>query len=179
MGLVFAVVLIALIVVPIAEISLIVAVGHQIGALPTVALLLASALAGSWLLRREGRRAWREVRAAAGSGRPPAMEAVSGALVLAGGLLMMLPGFATDLIGLLLILPPVRRVVARLVLARFARSLPPDVASGLLGPARVRARRGAGEPGPASPVADPPLRAAPVQPGPLGGGKVIEGEVEH
>ncbi|MCW2504394.1 MAG: exlusion protein FxsA [Actinomycetia bacterium] len=184
MRLVFVILVALLIVVPIAEISLIVAVGHQIGAVPTILLLLASAAIGSWLLRREGRRAWREVRAAAGSGRPPAMEAVSGVLVLAGGLLMMLPGFATDVIGLLLIVPPVRRLAARLVLARFARGLPPQVAAELLGPAKVRARRGAATHTAAPPDYGPAPVRAPAEPrGPLGadsppgGGSVIDGTV--
>ncbi|MDT4919098.1 MAG: protein FxsA [Pseudonocardiales bacterium] len=173
MPLVLLTLVMVLIVVPLTEISLIVAVGHQIGVLPTVLLLLSTAIAGSWLLRRQGRRAWREVRAAAEAGRPPALEAVSGVLVLAGALLMMLPGFATDVLGLLLMIPPLRRSVARLVLTRFVRGLPPEVATGLLGPSRVRAtRRAANTP---APEPGPVVPQAPIQPG---AGRVIEGEID-
>jgi UPF0716 protein FxsA len=164
--------LLLLILVPIAEISAIVFVGEQIGALPTVLLLLVSALIGSWLLRREGARAWRAVREASQAGRTPAREAVEGVLVLAGGLMMMLPGFFSDLLGLLLVLPPTRRVAARIVLGRIARRLPANVRSDLMGPVRVRSRRGKArtEPPPGGPP-PPPLT-------PPGQGKVIEGEVE-
>jgi UPF0716 protein FxsA len=138
---------------------------------------------GSALLRREGRKAWRAVRDAVDAGRTPGLEAVEGVLVLLGGLLMMLPGFATDLLGLLLVLPPIRRVVARIVLRRIARGLPPSVASDLLGPVRVRARRG-----PANRSADDAMPPAPTSlPNPPGTtppaaspgqGRVIEGEIE-
>jgi UPF0716 protein FxsA len=161
-----------------------------------VLLLLASALIGSWLLRREGRRAWLAVRAAAEAGRTPALETVEGFLVLVGGVMMMLPGFVTDILGLLLIVPPIRRVAARIVLRRFARRLPPTVAADLMGPVRVKARRGRArydeptptEPGP--PITGTPITGTPngqVPPSgptpvrddpPQGQGKVIEGEIE-
>lgn len=161
----------ALIIVPIIEISAIVYVGDHIGVLPTVALLIGSALLGSWLLRREGRRAWRSFRSALDSGRPPAREAVEGVLVLLGGLMMMLPGFATDVLGLLLVVPPVRRLVAGLVLARLLRGLPASLTSDLLGPARVRSRRGPARPEP------PPAPAGTRLPPAPGEHKVIEGQV--
>lgn len=180
MGPVVALLLALLIIVPIAEITVIVLVGQQIGPATTVLLLLAAAVLGAWLIRREGRRAWRAVRAAAEAGRTPAQEAVEGVLVLAGGLLLMLPGFISDVIGLLLVVPPIRRVAARISLRRFARRLPPTVAADLMGPTRVKARRGPAryseppttEPGP--PVTGP----APSTQVPPGQGKVIEGEIE-
>jgi UPF0716 protein FxsA len=176
---VLVVLLVLLIVVPITEISLIVLVGQQIGAIPTVLLLIGSALLGSWLLRREGRRAWRELKTAADAGRPPALEAVSGVLVLVGGLMMMLPGFATDTLGVLLIIPPIRRAVAQLVIARFARRLSPQVATGLFGPARIRAQRGEATQSGASAPGGPGAQAVPPSSGPLPPGRVIEGEVDR
>jgi UPF0716 protein FxsA len=159
-----------IIVVPIVEISLIVYVGDHLGVLPTVGLLVASAVIGSWLLRREGRRAWRAFREATAAGRTPAQEAVEGVVVLVGGLLMMLPGFSTDVIGLLLIVPPIRRLVARLVLVRLVRGLPPSLATDLLGPKRVRARRGKGQ----RTEPAPQVQSLP----PQEGHQVIEGEIE-
>ena len=153
-------ILLLLIVVPIVEISVIVAVGQQLGVVPTILLLLGSAALGSWLLRREGARAWRSFREALGAGRPPAAEAVDGVLVVVGGLLMMLPGFVTDVVGLLLVLPPTRRLVRGLVLQRLARRLP----VGLVGPLRVRSKRDA--------PAGPPQ--PPAAPGPTA---VLEGHV--
>lgn len=137
----FWVLVVLLITVPIVEITLIVLVGQQIGALPTVGILIASALVGSWLLRREGIRTWRAFRRTLEEGRPPATEAADGVLVLLGGMLMLLPGFFTDIVGLLAVLPPTRRLLRVGVLALVARRLPPSVAGDLLGPRRARARR--------------------------------------
>jgi UPF0716 protein FxsA len=160
-----AALLVLLIAVPIAEIAVIVFVGEQIGPLPTVLLLLGSAIVGTWLLKREGLRTLRSLRTATEQGRTPAQEAVEGVFVLVGGIMMMLPGFVTDLVGLLMVLPPTRKIGARIALSRIARRLPPQVAQDLMGPARVRSRRGAGRPNP------PPSR-------PPGEGRVIEGEIE-
>jgi len=137
----FWVLVVLLITVPIVEITLIVLVGQQIGALPTVLLLVGSALVGSWLLRREGTRTWRAFLRALAEGRPPAVEAADGVLVLLGGMLMLLPGFATDLVGLLAVLPPTRRLLRAGVLTLVARRLPPRMVGDLLGPRRVRAHR--------------------------------------
>jgi UPF0716 protein FxsA len=95
--------------------------------------------------------------------------------VLVGGLLMMLPGFFTDVVGLLLLLPPVRHYGAQIVLARFARRLPPSVANDLIGPVRVKARRARGNAAAPPPTGRPD---APVQGPPPTGGKVIEGEIQ-
>jgi UPF0716 protein FxsA len=155
-----------LIIVPTAEISVLLKVGHTIGAGWTILLLLASAFIGSWALRREGTKAFRAWREAAESGRTPAVETAEGLVVVTGGLLMVLPGFLTDLLGLILLLPPVRKLAGRAVLHSAARRLPPDLSSALLGPLQVRSRRVKTAQRPASP---PP--AAP------GAGAVIEGEI--
>lgn len=117
-----ALLVVALVVVPLVEIYLLVQVGQVIGPLPTILLLLAMSLLGAYLLRREGSRTWRAFRAAMGSGRVPAREVADGALVIFGGALLLTPGFATDLLGLACVLPvtrgPLRKVLTRVVTAR-------------------------------------------------------------
>ncbi|MGH8887174.1 MAG: FxsA family protein [Egibacteraceae bacterium] len=127
----------AFIVVPIAELWVILQVGQLIGILPTVALLLFDALAGAWLVKREGLRTWRRFRAALDEPRIPTEEVVDGALVLLGGALMLTPGFLTDVVGLLLVLPPTRALANRLVRTRVRMSF------GLIGlaPRRRHVRR--------------------------------------
>jgi UPF0716 protein FxsA len=93
------------IVVPLVEIYVLIQVGQVIGAWWTILLLVADSVLGSWLIKREGGRAWRALRTALDSGRMPARELADGALILIGGTLMLTPGFVTDAFGILLILP--------------------------------------------------------------------------
>ena len=136
----------ALVVVPLVEIYVLVQVGQLIGALPTVALLLVMSLLGAWLLRREGARTWAAFRRALGSGRVPAQEVADGALVVFGGALLLTPGFATDVFGLLCVLPPTRAVLRRLLTGVVARRLGVagvvgGLAGGSPGPSSRRVRR--------------------------------------
>jgi UPF0716 protein FxsA len=101
------------IVVPIAELYVIIQVGQAIGALPTIGLLVLDSLLGSWLLRSQGRTAWSRFQLALAAGRPPARETIDGALVILGGALMLAPGFITDALGVLLLLPSTRAIVRR------------------------------------------------------------------
>ena len=105
--------LIAFVVVPIVEIWVIVQVGQAIGIVPTLVLLLADAVLGTWLFRREGRKAWEALRQAIAEHRVPAKEVADGALVVVGGAFLLSPGFVTDAIGLLCVLPPTRAVIRR------------------------------------------------------------------
>jgi UPF0716 protein FxsA len=148
---VFVPIVLALIVASLVEIWVIVQVGQAIGATATVLLLLASALLGGWLLRREGAKTWHAFTTALEERRPPAVEVVDGVLVLIGGLLMMLPGFVSDVVGLLMVLPPTRRLVRGVVLMRLASRLP----AGVLGPLRVRSRRAPGPPAGGRGTAEP------------------------
>ncbi len=109
---------VAFVVVPLFEIYVLIRVGQVIGAWWTIALLIADSLIGGWLVKREGRRAWRALTTALESGRMPASELADGALILVGGTLMLTPGFVTDALGIVLILP-FTRPVARRVLGRF------------------------------------------------------------
>lgn len=111
------------IVVPIVELAVILQVGQLIGLWPTIALLVVVSVVGTWLVRREGMRAWNAFRAALAHSRLPTNEVVDGALVLFGGALLLTPGFVTDLLGLSLVFPPTRRVINRAVRNRVSRRL--------------------------------------------------------
>jgi UPF0716 protein FxsA len=106
------------IVVPVAELYVIIKVGELIGVWPTLALLLADALLGSWLLKHQGRGAWRRFNEALAARRFPGREVVDGALIIVGGTLLLTPGFITDIVGAFLLLPPTR-ALARRLLKRF------------------------------------------------------------
>lgn len=111
-------VLLAFIALPILEIYVIIQVGQVIGAWWTILLLIADSIFGSWLLRREGRRAWQALQVALSEGRMPARELADGILIVVGGTLMISPGFVTDIFGMLAILP-FTRPIGRRVLAGF------------------------------------------------------------
>src|SRR4051812_38160972 len=111
------------IVVPIAELALLIQVGQWIGVWWTVRLLVADALIGSWLLRHEGRSAWRRFNEALVEGRIPHNEVVDGVLVIFGGVLLLTPGFITDIFGALFLIPPTRIVMRRLLVRRGALKL--------------------------------------------------------
>ena len=118
------------IVVPIVELFVIIQVGEAIGVLPTIALLIADSVLGSMLMRSQGRAAWRRFNAAIREGRIPHREVLDGVLVIFGGALLLTPGFVTDVLGIVLLLPPSRAVVRNLVGRRL---VPRMVASGLGG----------------------------------------------
>src|ERR671926_1605725 len=105
------------ILVPIAELAVIIQVGEAIGVWWTIALLIADSLLGSWLMRHQGRSAWRRFNEAIQAGRVPAREVLDGALVIFGGALLHTPGFITDILGLVLLVPPTRALV-RAILSR-------------------------------------------------------------
>lgn len=106
-------VFLALLVVPVAEIALIVAVGSVIGGWQTLALLLAESALGAYLVKHEGRRSWDALRLALNTGRMPGRELADAALVLIGGALLLTPGFLTDLVGFFFILPLTRPITRR------------------------------------------------------------------
>ena len=108
----------AFILVPIAELYVIFAVvGDAIGIGWTLLLLVADSILGSLLLRSQGRAVWRRFTDAMAAGRMPHREVVDGGLVILGGALLLTPGFLTDVVGLLLLVPPTR-ALARGVVAR-------------------------------------------------------------
>jgi UPF0716 protein FxsA len=96
-------------------------IGQVIGAWWTIALLIADAVLGGWLVRHEGARAWRALQQAIGQGRMPTRELADGALIVLGGALMISPGFVTDVVGFFCILPPTRPIARRLLMAYVGR----------------------------------------------------------
>jgi UPF0716 protein FxsA len=107
------------VVIPIVEIYVAVLVGHAIGALNTIGLLLLLSIVGVWLTKHEGLSVISRIRRQLDAGRTPTNELIDGGLVLAGGLLLIAPGFITDGLGLLLLFPPTRVVARRLAKRRF------------------------------------------------------------
>ena len=108
------------IVVPIAELAVLIQIGQLIGVWWTIALLVADAILGSLLARSQGRSVGRRFNEAIQAGRPPAREVMDGALVLFGGALLLTPGFLSDILGLFLLLPPTRAFVRAVLVRRFA-----------------------------------------------------------
>jgi UPF0716 protein FxsA len=107
---------VAFVVVPIVEIFVIVKVGEAIGALNTIGLLLLFSIFGAWLAKHEGLFVLTRIRDQVDAGRMPTNDLIDGGLILAGGLLLLVPGFVSDAIGLLLLFPPTRagaRVLVR------------------------------------------------------------------
>jgi UPF0716 protein FxsA len=125
------------IVVPLAELYVIFQVGDAIGWLPTLAILLADSLIGSWLLRSQGRAVWNRFNETMRAGRVPHSEVIDGVLVIFGGAFLITPGFLTDVIGVLLLLPPTRAVIRRMA----RRTIERRTVVGLAGGAAARARR--------------------------------------
>jgi len=118
MGLVFALGFVALVV---AEIYVIIAVAQAIGALLTIVLVLGTSIVGGALVRRQAARAWARAAQAVQEGRAPGKPIADGLLIFVGGVLLFPPGFITDAIGLLLVLPftrPLFRWLAAALLAR-------------------------------------------------------------
>jgi UPF0716 protein FxsA len=111
------------IVVPLVELFVIIEVGQAIGVLPTIALLLLDSVLGAALLRSQGRAAWRRFNLALAEGRVPHREAFDGGLIIFGGALLLTPGFVTDIVGLLLLLPPTRAAIRRGLASLFRRRI--------------------------------------------------------
>lgn len=160
-----------LLVVPTLEIAVIIGVGRVIGAWPTLVLLLVESALGAWLVKREGARTWSALATALNSGRMPSRQLADAALVLVGGTLLLTPGFVTDLVGFVFILPFTRPVARRALEAVVTRRLlsatfvtagfpPPPGRSGAAGPGSV----------PTDGSAAPPRRSSAAD-------DVIEGEI--
>lgn len=114
-GMLGLILFVAFVVVPIAEVVLILQVSDLIGGWETAALLLAEMVLGGWIVRREGRRAWQALSSALLRGVMPDRELSDAALVLVGGTLLLTPGFLSDVVGFFFVLPPTRPLVRRLL----------------------------------------------------------------
>jgi UPF0716 protein FxsA len=104
------------IIVPIAELAVIIQVGQAIGVWWTIAILIADSVLGSLLMRSQGRAAWRRFNAALREGRVPGREVADGVMVIFGGALLLTPGFLSDIFGLLFLLPPTRALIRAIFL---------------------------------------------------------------
>jgi UPF0716 protein FxsA len=109
--------------VPFAEIYVLLQVGHAIGVLNTLALLILVSIVGAWLAKREGLGVIRRMQRSIEAGRVPGTELVDGFLILLAAALMLTPGFLTDIVAIFLLLPPVRAVVRRELRRRVARRI--------------------------------------------------------
>ena len=110
-------------VVPIIELVLLLWIGREVGFWPTVALIVGTALAGSFLAQREGLAAWRRFTSETAGGQLPGAALTDGLLILVAGALLLTPGVLTDLVGFSLLLPPSRAVVRRLITRRFQQAV--------------------------------------------------------
>ncbi|MBQ1026398.1 FxsA family protein [Micromonospora sp. C95] len=163
----------ALLVSVAAEIAVFVVVGRALGFGAATLLVFAASLLGLVLLRREGVRAWRGFREAAQSGRPPGRQVTDGLVGLLGALLLATPGLVSGLVGVLLLVPPVRRLTRGGVQRVAERRVSSMTAGDLFGPRRVRVYRG----GPAQPGPTPPPQASTTSPPPVSPARpVVEGE---
>lgn len=108
----FGKLLLLFILVPIAELYLFITIGSQLGLGPTLAIIIATAVLGASLTKSQGRRAMEKFQAATAAGRMPAKEAIDGLMILLAGAVLITPGFLTDAVGFLLLVPPFRAIVA-------------------------------------------------------------------
>lgn len=109
--------------IPAAELYLLIKVGRIIGAPSTVALVLLISLAGAWLVRYQGFEILRRIQTDLSQGRLPAAELLDGAMILAGGMLMLSPGFFTDIAGLFFLFPPTRALIKQYVRRRLQQKM--------------------------------------------------------
>ncbi|MEX2416656.1 MAG: FxsA family protein [Paenibacillaceae bacterium] len=104
----YRIIILIMIVVPAIEIWGLITVGRTIGAWQTFGVLLLTGFIGAYLARREGRRVWALAKLQMSQGQVPTQSILDGICILVGGLLLLTPGFFTDLIGILLVIPPTR-----------------------------------------------------------------------
>ncbi len=114
-----AILVLLFLVLPIVELYVIIRVGQEIGALYTIGLLLVVSVVGAWLAKREGLGVWRRINQQVGAGKVPGVELVDAFLILLAGALLLTPGFITDVLAILLLIPPSRAVVRRTLRRRF------------------------------------------------------------
>lgn len=116
----FALLAAVFIVFSLVEIYVLVTVGQAIGALNTIALVIIVALIGAWLAKHEGASVLRRIQTQLNAGKMPNNELIDGGLILAGGILLITPGFVTDILGILLLFPPTRAVARAIVRRRLS-----------------------------------------------------------
>lgn len=103
---------------PLIEIAVFIWIGGMIGVLPTILLTLLTAIAGTVMLRQQGLSLLMRMQKELDEGRAPGNEVMQGAMIVLASLFLLIPGFVTDAIGLLLFIPPVREALANFIIAR-------------------------------------------------------------
>lgn len=134
----------ALLLTFVVEVAVLILVGRVVGIGWTIVMLLATSVLGAWLVRREGRRTWRAVGEAVRSGEMPSRQMADAVLVWVGGALLLAPGFVTDVIGLLAVLPftrPVARIGLDALIARRIIAVVPGAGGAAPQPGQARVRR--------------------------------------
>lgn len=119
----FLILILLFLVGPLAEIYVLLSAGAAFGALPVIAACIATAVIGGIVIRLQGLAAMNAARADMADGRPPVASAIDGAVLIAAAPFLMTPGFITDAIGFLLLVPPIRRALARRALAAIKRRI--------------------------------------------------------
>lgn len=121
MGTMVGVLVLLFLVVPLAELYVIIQVGQAFGALNTIALLIIISATGAWLVKREGMSVWKRFQRQVESGAVPGKEIADGVMILFAGALLMSPGFLTDILAIALLLPPVRAVIRGVLMKQAAK----------------------------------------------------------
>lgn len=159
--------------VPIAEIAVFIEAGSAIGVVPTLAIVIATAFAGTWLLRAQGLATFAKAQASMNEGQLPVEQMVHGLFLAVAGILLLTPGFITDTVGLLLFVPGIRLALGKKVLrALMARG---QVHVYGAGPGMGPGRQHPGH----DPFAHDPFGGKPGRGGPIIEGEVIEEEGEE
>jgi UPF0716 protein FxsA len=141
------VLLLLLLVLPFIELAVFIGAVGWVGFLPSLAAIVLVGLAGAWLVKHQGLGVWRRADAKLRAGEAPSAEVVNGLLVLAAGLLLVLPGFVSDVAAIVLLLPPGRAAVRALLFRRFEQRVADSFAGPLgavfgAGPRRLRVDTG-------------------------------------
>ena len=113
---IFQMLFLVVLIIPFAEIYLLLLVGGIIGAFPTIFLVVFTAALGAWLLRQQGFATFRRFQENLAQGMIPAYEMIEGPIILLGGLLLLTPGFITDILGFACLIPPLRKKIAQYVI---------------------------------------------------------------
>ena len=116
---IFQTLFLVVLIIPFAEIYLLLEVGGLIGAFPTILLVVFTAVLGAWLLRQQGFATFQRFQESLAQGVVPAYEMVEGPIILVGGALLLTPGFITDIIGFACLIPQLRRKIAQYVIENY------------------------------------------------------------
>jgi UPF0716 protein FxsA len=112
----FQAIFLLVLIIPFVEIYLLLTVGGLIGALPTIFLVVFTAVLGAWLLRQQGFATWQRFQSSLAQGKIPAYEMIEGPILLVGGALLLTPGFLTDMLGFACLIPGLRKKIARYII---------------------------------------------------------------